>query len=282
MPSRLLLAPTLGLALASLLACSSTDPVPLTPDGGSGGADAAATADAGGGGSGRDAGGGPTDTGVGGLDAGGPADTGGVVDECDPVRQTGCAAPETQCIVENDPGRGTQCIAPPLDTFARGEACMGGDCEAGLICVNAGGAGPTCQTVCDRSDGSGCGMLGGDFDCRLQLRGTNWGICAELPPLCDAVSQQPCSATQTCAPLRRTDGVFELRCVAAGDRTHGQGCDQASTRCARAHICVNVQSLGATQCRQTCVTDMDCQTTVGMNSSCVGAVSGLNVKYCDP
>jgi hypothetical protein len=282
MPSRPSLAPTLGLALVTLLACSSTDPVPLTPD--AGGADAAAAADAGGGGGGPgpDAGAGVGDSGAGGVDAGGPADTGGVVDECDPVRQTGCAAPETQCIVENQAGRGTQCIAPPIDALARGEACMGGDCEAGLTCVNAGGAGPTCQTICDRGDGTGCAMLGGDFDCRLQLRGTNWGICAELPPTCDAVTLQPCTATQTCAPLRRTDGVFELRCVAAGDRTHGQGCDQASTRCAREHICVNVQSLGATQCRRTCVDDMDCQMTVGMGSSCAGAVSGLDVKYCDP
>ena len=228
------------------------------------------------------------DAGAGPLDAAGVADAGtsstadagtGIVDECDPVRQTGCTdVMRPRCIVESAiPGEGTRCAGPSPDDFAFGQACNGGDCAAGLVCVN-GAAGAVCEQICDRADDTGCGPLGVDWECRRQLRGTNWGVCTELPPACDGNTNVPCAANEACHPMQRRNGVFELRCLPAGSGGHGDPCNDGNNRCGRGHVCVRVGVNGNTECRQICTDDPQCP----MMGACTGRISAVQLRYCHP
>ena len=253
-------------AVALAVACDQDDPAP-------GIMDAGATP------TGGDSGAGAPDSGTngGGADAG-PTDLGPTItDTCDPVQQTGCTAPRSKCIVENNPGLGTQCVAPdPGDIPLGGDCTMrAGQCQAKLACINSGTS-PICRQVCNRQDGTGCEALGDDYDCREHIRGTNWGVCAELPPACTASTNEPCAAGEMCAPVRLRNGQFSLRCRAAGQKMHGEPCDAAGNRCAVGLVCVSLA--GNPVCRTICTSDMDCP----MMGECSGSVPGVDLDFCTP
>lgn len=245
----------LSLACLSAAACGEDDPVPPLPA--DGGADA-----------------GPGDTGTStGTDAGidaGVGDAGVIVDQCNPLTQTGCADPvESRCAVEGPPRAGAQCVEPPDMEKMLGDVCAALECGAGLVCVRTATV-ARCHQLCDRQTGMGCEALGSDYDCRLLLRDTNWNACAELPPLCDAVTQAPCEAGAACQFITRFDGTFELRCVPAGPGMDGDTCGGANPACGRGFICVR-ENAGSV-CRKTCGGDADCAGT------CSGTAQ--NVRYC--
>ncbi len=203
----------------------------------------------------------------------------GPIDECDPVRQSGCNDPANpRCIVENPiPTDGTRCVGPSAQDIAFQQACQGGDCAPGLVCVN-GGAGPVCEQICDRGDGTGCATLGSDWDCRRHLRGTNWGVCTELPPACDAQTNAPCDANQACHPMRLRNGTFELRCLPAGNGGHNDPCNDGNARCGRGTVCVRVGASGNTECRKICTDNMQCPNM----GECSGQISAVQLRYCHP
>jgi hypothetical protein len=198
-----------------------------------------------------------------------PADS-GVLDQCNPVTQD-CQDAADKCRIEPAMmGQGTQCVERGLADRARGAVCAGGDCAAGLVCVNTGTV-ARCAQACDRSSGAPCSTLGADYDCRLQVRGTNWGACDQLPPACDPLTLAPCEPTQACQPVRRFDGTFEFRCRAAGSGAEGQRCESAG--CARGLVCVREE--GVSLCRAPCGM---AGPTCTAPQTCVGLV--LGVSYC--
>ena len=207
----------------------------------------------------------------------GDAGAGVIVDECDPIRQTGCPGATQRCIVENGvPGGGTRCVSDPGDSIALDGPCVGGDCAAGLVCVRVEADKSVCRQVCDPETGVGCEPLGIDYDCRAKLKDTNWGICTPLPPTCEPKTHVPCETYQACQPLRRRNGTFELRCGTAGTRVHGAPCNDTTRRCARDYVCVRVAAEAT--CYAVCATDPECPG----RSACVGTISDLPIRYCYP
>ncbi len=264
-------------ALATITACTSDTPAPQLPaDGGAGdgalvGDDAAAAADAAPGQDavpGQDAAPGQDATAPG-PDGGAPVDS-GIFDTCDPLAQN-CPAMGDKCVIEPAmTGDGARC-APELATDpGLGEVCGGGDCQAGLVCVNTGTV-ARCGTVCDRVSGAPCSAMGADYDCTSVLT-TNWGVCRQLPPACDPVTLAPCAADQACQPVRRASGAFEFRCRAPGIGTAGQRCENSG--CVRGLMCVREE--GVSLCRQACVDGGD---PCPMGLACNGTVL-MTQKYC--
>lgn len=250
--------------LSGLLACSSGNEPPPNPGNDAGDLDA----------------GGLLDTGTstrtdGGLssDGGGPVpDAGMVVDECNPITQD-CADPTKHlCVVEPVmAGSGTSCVEPSTTAVALNGLCTAFQCAPGLGCVRTGTA-ARCLQICDRTSGAPCSTLGTDFDCRLSIRGTNWGACQQLPPLCDIFTQAPCGAGQACQPVQRFGGSFEIRCRGAGTGTEGMSCENGAG-CVRGLVCVHESS--GTLCRKPCRENMnDCTAP----QTCSGTV--LSIRYC--
>lgn len=256
----------LGLAL-SVAACGAEAPASGARDGGA--ADASAVA--------ADSGASISDAGmqVPAGDAGASADA-GPLDECDPVDQTGCTAPESKCVVEG-PSEAAACVAPGPADLPLGAPCQGRDCIAGLACVreSAGSADSVCVMVCNFESGEGCEALGPEFECRTRLSQTRWGACQQLPLVCDPYDQSPCEADEACQPFLRRTGIWEFRCRAAGTGTEGEICGPGNPACARGLACVSSRT-GAAVCRKICQLNQDCPNM----AQCNGMVSEPPFMYC--
>lgn len=266
------LALLLGLTWA-VVACSE-DPPPAAPT------DAAVDAGIDGG-QGDDAG--PGDAGVDAGTADAAFDTdGAVIDDCNPLLQSGCTGSD-KCVVEapaNDPG--ASCRPTQPTDKALGAACTGGDCQGGLACIRttASSTIARCVKVCDRQTGGGCEGLSGEWECRSRIRGSNWGACVELPPTCDHLTQQPCAPTQACQPLQRFDGSFEFRCLEAGPKAENELCGGGGQpeRCQRGLVCVRNPNTNESNCRVLCDTNTDCPNPL----QCGGSLSAPAAMYCTP
>jgi len=200
-----------------------------------------------------------------GADGGAP-----LIDSCNPITQN-CLAPIDKCVVEPQMGRsGTTCAERDPADKPRDAVCGGSDCQAGLACVRTGTVG-RCLLACDRTTGEPCSTLGADADCRLQIRGTNWGACEQLPPICDALTQAPCPVDQACQPVRRFNGMFEYRCRPPGTGMNGDRCENSG--CVRGQLCVREEA-ASSFCRKPCGDDSGCT----MPETCSRVV--LGVKYC--
>lgn len=260
----------LALALTSFFAaaCSDSEPPANPADGGPGGEDAGELPDAGGGGN---------DGGAPNADAALP-DT-GVIDNCDPLAQSGCTAPETKCVIEPDQqNAGAHCV-PPGNDVGLGEACMGEDCLAGLACVRTSSATAECVQVCNVANGAGCEVLGENYDCRTRIIGTNWGACSELPPECDPLTQAPCPLDQACSTFVRRNDMREFRCREAGPATEGMPCGSSANgaQCIRTNVCVLDQATSTAVCRKFCDSNDDCTAP----NTCIGVVSNPPFQFCD-
>ena len=188
-------------AVSFAIACSD-DPAASLGDAGNGGADSA-TDDAA---LGADTGGNNNDAGGNGQDAA-VADS-GIMDDCNPVTQTGCppaAIPAaTKCVVEPEMlGQGAHCV-PPGNDGNLGDMCTGEDCMPTLACAMTSTTGSTCVQVCDLSTGTPCQQLGNDFDCRSRISQTNWGACVMLGPICNPLDARPREAILLAAPPKHT------------------------------------------------------------------------------
>jgi hypothetical protein len=261
--------PILFLAVAGAFGCSD-DPAPdVTQDSGViGDQDASETSDSGGGGG--DAGQPPADAG-----------DSGVLDLCDPVAQTGCdTPPNVKCVIEPDAQNpGAHCV-PEGDDQMLGDACMGEDCEAGLVCarITSTSSVSECKQICNIVDGTGCEALGAEFDCRLTITGTNWGACLELPPICNPLTQDPCPQDQACSTFTRRSGLRELRCREAGPQMDGQTCGSSNSglQCARGLVCIRDPDLNTAICREFCDTNDDCASP----ATCTGVVNDPPFMFC--
>jgi hypothetical protein len=201
----------------------------------------------------------------------GPTDS-GILDECDPLAQSGCQAPTTKCIIERG---GAECATPGAEDKAIGEVCGGGQCQPGMVCIGDGsGTDPICRQICDRETGAGCAGLPFEADCLERVRNTNWGVCSPLPPVCDVLTQEPCPVGESCQPFLRFSQTFDLRCRPAGPGLEGESC--MTERCERGLVCINIG--GAPQCTKVCDDDTWCTAT--SSSACSGRVNGVAVKYC--
>lgn len=257
--------PGVGLLVCSLLflgGCSNDAAPPRAGDAAAGDGtvpdpDAGVSADAG---DPRDASGDP--------DAG-PADT-GIVDQCDPLLQSGCVDPSTKCIIERG---GAECVTPNVDDVAINEPCAGGQCQPGMVCIGDGsGLPPVCRQICDRESGAGCAGLPFEADCLERVRNTNWGVCSPLPPACDVLTQEPCPIGESCQPFLRFGGSFDLRCRPSGPGLEEDSC--STERCERGLVCINIG--GAPLCKKVCDDDPGC----APDGMCAGRVNGVAVKYC--
>lgn len=183
-------------------------------------------------------------------------DSGPIIDECNPLTQTGCNDPvESKCIVEGrEPRGGTQCVEPNNVEKMLGEQCIGGECGPSLVCVRTASV-SRCHQICDQT-GMGCEALGAAFACEVGLRDTNWRACVELPPACDLVTQDPCPQDQACQFYLRYNMMLEARCRPAGTGVDGDNCGGMNPGCARGFICVS--ELGVSRCRKTCTDNAHC------------------------
>lgn len=262
----------MGLGIAALLWACSDDPPPAGAGdtGGDaavdGGVEVDATVDAG------------TDAGPdGGMDT-----DGAVIDDCNPLLQSGCPGTE-KCVVEapaNDPG--ARCLPTGANDKALGQPCTGADCQAGLACIRTttNSTVAACVKVCDRSSGGGCEGLPGEWECRSRIRNSNWGACVELPPACDHLTQAPCAPSQACQPLQRFDGSFEFRCLEAGPKGDGELCGGGGQpeRCQRGMVCVRNPQTNESNCRILCDTMSDCPN----QRQCSGSLSTPAAMFCGP
>ncbi len=92
-------------------------------------------------------------------------------DECDPVENTGCTAPDACYIVAT----GASCAETTANPGDPGSPCDGGSpsgCVAGSSCFDPG-TGWTCIEVCLLSDGSGCAS----GTCQANISSTTYGVC---------------------------------------------------------------------------------------------------------
>lgn len=257
------------------LACD-TEPPPLLGQSDAGTTvDAGAAADAGA----LDGATNGTDGGTNGPDSGvmPTPDAGTVVDNCDPVNQTGCdTPPNTKCVIEGG-NPGAECVPPSPNDVGLGEVCDGQACEAGFVCLRQSQTSTigACRKACDLTTGDGCETLGMEYECRTQISGTNWGACTELPPLCDPYTQAPCEQAQACQPFLRRTGTWELRCRTAGEGAEGAPCGGAA-RCQRGLACVSDTS-GNAACRKYCELNDDCTAP----AMCTGTVPEPPFMFCD-
>jgi hypothetical protein len=244
-----------ALALSLLaIACGSNDPAPPLPAADAGPADSGAE---------------PADSGLH-PDAAAP-DLGPVVDTCDPLAQD-CTDPSAiKCVVESaTPRGGTRCVEPQNMEQTLGQPCSATECVAGLVCVRTAST-SLCGQVCDPDTNMGCDALGMDWECASRLIDTNWGVCVQLAPLCDGVTQAPCPADQACQFVSRR-GMFELRCVRAGTGVDDSPCGAGTPGCARGFVCVREGN--GSFCRKTCGGDPDCTAP----KTCSSMVQ--NLRYC--
>jgi hypothetical protein len=265
------------LAIGSAVGCADDESVADLPDAGS-------MPPADGGLPGNDAAA-PQDTGVILSDAGATSDAAsplvdaGVIDQCNPVTQTGCTAPETKCVIEPDQENdGAHCVQPGNDHML-GETCDGEDCLAGLACVLTSTV-ATCVQVCDINGGTGCESLGTEYDCRTRVTGTNWGACSLLPPRCDPLTQTPCAPEEGCMPFTRRNNVRELRCREAGPLGIGELCGSSANnvQCQRGLVCIYDRGTMLATCRKYCGGTGDCT----QPSSCTGTIDEPPFMYCVP
>lgn len=256
------------ISLAASTACSDGNALPSTPDSG-----VAPASDAGE----------QVDSGViGGSDAAvgqdGSGVDSGVMDNCDPLAQSGCTAPATKCVIEPDAlNAGAHCVPPGNDQML-GDPCSGEDCQAGLACVATSTA-SSCVQICNIATGAGCESLGMDYDCRTRVLGTNWGACSLLPPICDPLTQMPCEPTQACSTFQRRNGIRELRCREAGPQGESAACGSSANGmgCMRNLVCILNSTTMMASCKRFCDTNDDCTAP----QTCVGVVNDPPFQFCD-
>jgi hypothetical protein len=265
---------SLVLLFAALLyACKTADPTPGVDTGADAGADMDSGADNDSGVVNDDSGGNPTDSGNN-PDTGNPADS-GILDECNPVDQTGCdTPPQTKCVVEGG-SPGAECVEPSPNDVGLGEECTGEDCDPGLACIRDAQTSTLshCRNVCNLDTNVGCEALGAEYECRTSITQSNWGACTMLPPTCDPLTQAPCDANQACQPFLRRTGTWEFRCRTAGNQAEGDVCG-GNNACARELACVNQN--GMPSCVRFCDEDMDCTNPL----TCTGTVTEPPFNFC--
>lgn len=271
MRSRLTVQGSLALLCLAVVACASNEPaarladagrstdsgVPMGADGAAPRSDASPFSDAG-------------VSGDGGIP---------IVDECDPMAQTGCQAPATKCVVENATANGgASCVMGGMTEAALGAACHGQDCLPGLACVRSSTqAGSTCVKVCQFRTGAGCEPLGDEYECRTRITGSNWGACVMLQPPCDPATQVPCPPDRACSTFLRQTGTWEFRCRAAGTQDEGRPCGSSGGgECMRGLTCVTTGPAGPAVCRRFCTLSRDCP----MPATCSGSVRDPPFMYC--
>ncbi len=207
------------------------------------------------------------------FDAGLPFD-GGTSFACDPVRGDGCPAP-LRCRLIEVP----RCAELPDAPAGFLSPCTPGACDEGLVCIRATETATVgrCAQICEHDSGAGCERIAGDWECRARLEALPWGLCTELPPLCNPYNQRPCPVEEACQPFLRRTGSRELRCQPAGPRQGGEACGSQLGNCARGWVCI-ADPTGGAVCRKPCELNQDCPRP----EQCTGWVEEPELSYCLP
>lgn len=207
-----------------------------------------------------------------GGDDGPPTDPGG---ECDPFEQDCPMVDETAqvCIpIEGTP----TCIREAVDPVAEDEACIGGDCQAGLTCINwSDGRGQICTRMCPRVEGAE--FCGEDKICAGFIR-TNQAIGLCQPPAltCD-IYVQDCPEGQACTFGRDSETNEPIFvCENAGPNAEGEVCSGGNGRCQAGLICIRDDETTST-CHAVCQDDDECQID---GQACAGRSSTWQVTFC--
>lgn len=188
--------------------------------------------------------------------------------ECDPVVQD--CPPEFQCSVRDGLPK---CVIPNENPVGEDEACYGGQCEAGLICVNFT-SGTTCTSLCYRETGVGCPeskYCGANLSSNADI-----GLCVPRPILCD-IHNDTCPEGRQCGLARDPEtGDPILSCVSAGDQPPGGACGSNIGRCSPYTICIQDTEDGTGHCYAVCQEDSDCTEP----ETCRATAQTWGVSYC--
>lgn len=102
---------------------------------------------------------------------------------CNPVSQTGCA-PGLFCSIYRETAGAmrylTDCAGPPGAGGADAFCIDDTDCQAGFLCIDVDGFGPTCNHWCNVTTGAGCsgGRVCYGFTSPVVVGGVEYGVCA--------------------------------------------------------------------------------------------------------
>ncbi|MEO1272873.1 MAG: hypothetical protein AAFX99_32700 [Myxococcota bacterium] len=194
---------------------------------------------------------------------------------CDPYAQD-CPESENgepqQCVpIQGEP----RCIPRNAQQVAAEQPCTGGDCAAGLTCINWGGdRGQVCTQMCDRNTREGCAD---NFSCSAWVQSNdNIGLCLPRPVLCDIYAQDCPEPDQGCTFGRdpdTNDPIFV--CATAGPQANGQLCSDGNGRCQAGLICIRTEGDAAT-CSRVCQNDNDC---LG-GQTCSGRSTTWDATFC--
>ena len=204
-----------------------------------------------------------------------------------------CVAPNcVQCAADSDCKYGMGCSTSHTCTLTggSGQICGPGDaCNAGLLCIDEGGAtGPVCRPSCNPyasacAAGTVCSWIGFDASGAFQ------GYCSApnghgaLGAACDPTAVDSCEWNLICAPTSATAGVCRSMCDPA-----------ASSTCAGGSCNAVVGALGATGAQekfgycgpsskwgQSCVSDTPSTGVPDCGSPLSGAGTGAAL-FCAP
>lgn len=208
----------------------------------------------------------------GGDDAGPPTDPGG---ECDPFAQD--CPPEDDVAQVCIPVDGTPtCIREPPDAVGEDGECVGGDCQAGLTCINWSDArGQICTRMCPRVGGEE--FCGEEKVCAGFIRSNPAiGLCQPPASTCDIYAQD-CPEGEACTFGRdsETDEPIFV-CENAGPNAEGDPCSGGNGRCQAGLICIRDDETTST-CHAICQSDDEC--TID-GQACAGRSSTWQVTFC--
>lgn len=211
-------------------------------------------------------------------------DSGVLITACNPADGTRCDVSRMQACtwdVLKDEGE-CSCSSQrqPL-----GAACNLGrqDCAPGTTCLFfAGSPEPTCQSVCNLGDGTGCEQeqaLAPDnaYACVPVRRGTpiepttTYGVCFNVGTACDPLDDR-CPAAEKCSLLGQTTA-----CADRGPRQEGERCDD-NAYCDRGTLCVALASMSGATVPPTCYVPCDLNAPVCNMGSCANI--GLEFGIC--
>jgi len=165
--------------------------------------------------------------------------------DCDPVTNDGCTA-EQNCTVIDE--------ANNLGCAPKGEVATGGDCNQALcetgMCLSSDGVNGTCHQFCDPQNNT----CPDSRPCNIQLQGTDFIFCGDIPTDCDVLAQD-CESPKGCYFV---DQQGNTDCALNNNKGAGESCTYLND-CAPGFMCAGNPGT----CMAFCATDGSVACTSG-------------------